>query len=82
MALISAKRILFVLVIAAVMALLTTTPPIAARTAEPFRMPSVPTLDVEDEAEKIADSAAQIVGWLLGNNDKDNSEKQDTASQM
>jgi hypothetical protein len=75
------KRILFVLAIAAVTALITT-PPIAARTAEPFRMPSVPTLDVEDEAEKIADSAAQIVGWLLGNNDKDNSEKQDTASQM
>ena len=76
------KRILFVLAIAAIMALLTTTPPIAARSAEPLLTPRVPILDVEDEAEKIGDRAAQILGWLLGNNDDDKSEEQDTASQM
>ena len=70
MALISAKRIPFVLVIAAVMALLITPPPIAARTAEPpFLSPSVPMLDVADEAAKIGDGILKILDWLLGSDD-------------
>ena len=71
------KRILFVLAIAAVTALITT-PPIVARTAEPLLNPSVPILDVNDEAEKIADEVSQIIDWLLGNDD-DKSEEQDNA---
>ena len=72
------KRIYFVLAIAAVTALITT-PPIAARTAEPLLSPSVPILDVNDEAEKIADEVSQIIYWLLGNDDE--AEEQYTASQ-
>ena len=72
------KRILFVLAIATVTALITT-PPIAARTAEPVLTPSVPILDVNDEAEKIADEVSQIIYWLLGNDDE--AEEQHTASQ-
>ena len=73
------KRIYFVLAIAAVTALITT-PPIAARTAEPLLTPSVPILDVNDEAEKIADEVSQIIDWLMGNDD-DEAEDQYTASQ-
>ena len=73
------KRIYFVLAIAAVTALITT-PPIAASTAEPLLTPSVPILDVNDEAEKIADEVSQIIDWLMGNDD-DEAEEQYTASQ-
>ena len=72
------RPILFVLVIVAVTAL-TMTSPTAARTAEPLLSPSVPTLDVVDEAVKIADTLSQVIDWLFGNDDK--SEEQGTASQ-
>ncbi len=64
------RRILFVLTIVVVM-VLTTTPPIAARTAEspPLLSPSVPMLDVADEAAKIGNGIFEILDWLLGSNE-------------
>ena len=71
------KRILCVLTVAAV-TVLVTTPPVAARTAEPLLRPSVPILDVAHEAAEIGDRISQVMGWLLGTDD-DKSEEQDTA---
>jgi len=51
---------------------LTTTPPIAARTAEPpLLRPNAPMLDVADEAAKIGDGIFKILDWLLGSDDAD-----------
>ena len=62
------KRILFVLTVVAVTVLITT-PPVAARTAEPLLRPSVPILDVAHEAAEIGDRISQVMGWLLGTDD-------------
>ena len=67
------RRILLVLAIV-VVTVLTTTPPIAAKTAEPPAVapllgPSVPMLDVADEAKEIGDRISRAVGWLVGYED-------------
>jgi len=69
------RRILLVLAIV-VVTVLSTTPPIAARTVEPppaaaapLLRPSVPMLDVADEAKEIGDRISRVVGWLVGYED-------------
>ena len=71
------RRILLVLAIV-VVTVLTTTPPIAAKTAEPpaaaappLLRPSVPMLDVADEAKEIGDRISRAVGWLVGYEDEE-----------
>ena len=69
------RRILLVLAIV-VVTVLTTTPPISARTAElpaapPLLRPSVPMLDVADEAKEIGDRISRAVGWLVGYEDEE-----------
>ncbi len=71
------RRILFVLAIVVVMAL-TAAPPIAA---QPLLRPSPAILDARDEALRVAEEAAQLADWLLGNvngNDADKSETSET----
>ncbi len=73
------RIILFVLAIAMIV-VLTTTPPLAARTAEPLLKPSVPILDIADKAAEVGETISQIMDWLLGTDD-DKAEEQYTASQ-